>query len=247
MKKMLVLSLFAGVAAAEEAAPPPESSWKGSGELGYVTSRGNADTETFTSAIKMNYKAAPWETEVGFAALRAKDEEGETIADRRQVTGQTNYSFGEHSYWFGALRYEEDEFSGFDYSAAGTTGYGHRFYEDATSKLAVELGVGHRVSKYGDLEETPEDESEADKLKETITRFKLTHFTQITATTKWTNDLLVEKGEDNTFSEFTTGFLVDVSTNFKLKLAHNIRRNSEVPPEREKEDTITTVNLVFAF
>jgi putative salt-induced outer membrane protein len=246
MKNVLLLALLATTALAEEGAPPPNDGWKGSGELGYVTSRGNADTETFTSAIKMNYKAAPWESEVGFAALRAKDEEGEVIADRRQVTGQSNYSFSEKSYWFGAVRYEEDEFSGFDYSAAGTLGYGHRFWEDANGKLAVELGAGHRTSRYSDLEETPDDESEL-KLKETIMRFKLTHFTQVTDTTKWTNDLLVEKGEDNTFSEFTTGFLVDISTSFKLKLAHNIRRNSEVPPEREKEDTITTVNLVFAF
>lgn len=243
MKKWVLLGLISAVAGAEEAAPAPDAGWKGEGELGYVTSRGNSNTETVASKIKMNYKADPWESEIGLAALKAKDEDGLTIADRRQVTGQTNYSFSADSYWFGAVRYEEDKFSGFDYSASGTLGYGHRFWESATSKLSAELGLGHRVSKVADTDTIETDE----KLRETITRFKLSHFWQFTETTKWTNDLLVERGEENTFSEFTTGFLVDISTHFKLKLAHNIRRNSEVPPEREKEDTITTVNLVFSF
>ncbi len=242
MKKYWVFVALSAVAAAEEA-PPINDGWKGEGELGFVTSRGNSNTETVASQIKMYFKAAPWETELGLAALKSSDDEGITIADRRQFTGQTNYRFGEDSYWFGAVRYEEDAFSGFDYSAAGTVGYGYRFWESATSKLSAELGAGHRVSKVADTDIIESDE----KLRETITRFKLSHFWQFTTTTKWTNDLLVERGEENTFSEFTTGFLVDVSSNFKLKLAYNLRRNSEVPPERKNEDSITTVNLVFAF
>lgn len=212
--------------------------WKGEGELGYVTSTGNTRTETIAGKVGMSYKSAPWESEATWSTLQAKDDKGAQVANRSQLSAQTNYTITDGSYWFGAVRYEEDKFSGFDHQVTGSTGYGYRFWESDTSKLATELGLGMRESKSSETGEVT---------KETVTRAKLTHFWQFLTSTKWTNDLLVEAGTENTYIEFTTGVQVDISARFKLKVAHNIRRNSDVPLDRTNTDTITTVNLLFSF
>ena len=226
---------------AAEAAPAPE--WKGEGELGYVAARGNTDTETVSSKLKMTYATGNWSHELGLATLQSTSEDPDTgeeeeTADRFQFTGQSNYAFSARSYAFGAVRYEEDEYSGYDHQTTVAAGYGYHFLTEDTHKLSAEIGAGQRRSE---LVDTGEKETE------TIARLRVTHGWQFTETSKWTNDLLVEAGDENTFSEFVTGLKVDINSAFAVKIAHAIRQNSEVPPDREKTDTLTTVNLVFGF
>lgn len=227
--------------AADETEPVP--AWKGEGELGYVAARGNTETETVSSKLKMTYASGDWNHELGLATLQSTSEDpdsGEQVetADRFQLTGQSNYAFSPRSFAFGSLRYEEDDFSGYDNQTTLAVGYGYHILMEAHHKLALELGAGQRRSE---LVDTGEKESEG------ILRLRLSHGWQFTESSKWTNDLLVEAGEDNTFSEFVTGLKVDINSSLAVKLSHAIRQNSEVPPDREKTDTITTVNLVFGF
>ena len=226
---------------AEEAAPVPE--WKGEGELGYVAARGNTETETVSSKLKMTYATGKWSHELGLATLQSTSDDPDTgeeeeTADRFQITGQSNYAVSERSYAFGSLRYEEDEYSGYDHQTTVALGYGYHFLTEDTHKLSAELGAGQRRSEFID---TGEKESE------TILRLRVAHGWQFTETSKWTNDLLVEAGDENTFSEFVTGLKVDINSSFAVKISHAIRQNSEVPPDREECDTLTTVNLVFGF
>lgn len=238
-----VLATAAGSASAEDAAPAAAPEWKGEGELGYVAARGNTDTETVSSKLKMGYASGSWSHELGLATLQSTSEDPDTgeeveTADRFQFTGQSNYAMSERSYAFGSVRYEEDEYSGYDNQTTVAAGYGYHFLTEETHKLSAEVGVGQRRSE---LMETGEKESE------TIARLRVSHGWQFSESSKWTNDLLVEAGDENTFSEFVTGLKVDINKSFAVKIAHAIRQNSEVPPDREKTDTLTTVNLVFGF
>jgi putative salt-induced outer membrane protein len=242
----LIASMLSGMSMrlqAEEAAPAPAPEWKGEGELGYVAARGNADTKTISSKLKMTYASGNWSHEFGIATLQASSEDPDTgeeeeTADRFQFTGQTNYSFSERSYTFGAVRYEEDEYSGYDHQSTLAAGYGYHFLNEETHKLSAEIGAGKRRSELIDTGETE---------TETILRLRVTHGWQFTESSKWTNDLLIEAGDENTFSEFVTGLKVDINKSFAVKISHAIRQNSEVPPDREETDTLTTVNLVFGF
>ena len=46
---------------------------------------------------------------------------------------------------FGALAYQDDRFSGFQYQASASGGLGYRFFNSDTTKLSVQAGVGYRV------------------------------------------------------------------------------------------------------
>ncbi|NQD38668.1 DUF481 domain-containing protein [Permianibacter sp. IMCC34836] len=239
----LTTTLLLPAAVLAEDATEATPAWKGEGELGYVAARGNTDTETVSGKLKLGYASGAWSHELGLAALKSTAEdpdtgEDEETANRYQVTGQSNYAVSERSYAFGSFRYEKDEFSGYDHQTTLAVGYGYHFLNEELHKLSAEVGAGQRRSE---LIDTGEKESE------TIMRLRVAHGWQFTASSKWTNDLLVEAGDENTFSEFVTGLKVDMNSSFAIKVAYAIRQNSEVPDDREKTDTLTTINLVFGF
>lgn len=216
--------------------------WNGEGELGYVAARGNTETETVSGKLKFSYKTEQWLHELGFSALRSKADdavtgEQEETADRFQALFQSNWKINLNSYLFGAGRYEEDQFSGYDNQNSLTFGYGYTFVDSDDLKFKIEAGAGARHSEFDTGEE----------VDETIFRFRANHAWKLTENTRWTNEWLIESGEDNTYSEFATGLKVDMTNRFALKLAYLIRENSTVPLDREKRDTLTTINLVFAF
>lgn len=224
---------------AEEAAPV----WKGEGELGYVAARGNTDTKTVSGKLKLGYASGDWSHELGLATLQSTAQDTDTgeeeeTADRLQLTGQSNYAMSARSFAFGSFRYEEDEFTGYDNQTTLAAGYGYHILMDELHKLSAEIGAGRRESE---LLETGETEAE------TILRLRVSHGWQFTPSSKWTNDLLVEAGDENTFSEFVTGLKIDMNSSFAIKVAYSIRQNSDVPVDRENTDTLTTVNLVFGF
>ena len=233
--------LFSLVTMAEDE-PVPPSAWNGEGELGYVAARGNTETETVSGKLKFDYKTENWLHELGLSALRSKANdtitgEQEETADRFQALFQSNWKININSYLFGAGRYEEDQFSGYDAQNSVTFGYGYTFVDTDDLKFKIEAGAGARHSEFDTGEE----------VDESIFRFRADHAWQLTENTRWTNELLVESGEDNTYSEFNTGLKVDMTNRFALKLAYLIRENSTVPIGREKRDTLTTINLVFSF
>jgi len=231
--------LASNAMAAEET---PNEHWSGEGELGYVAARGNTNSETVTGKLTFGYKTENWAHELGLSALRtiAEDQttgEEEETADRYQFTGQSNYRFDERRYVFGAYRYEQDQFSGYDNQSALTAGYGHAFFDTDALKLKFEIGAGQRWSELDTGEE----------IEESIVRFRGDHAWQIADNARWTNELLVESVEDNTFSEFSTGLKFNLNSKLAFKFAYLVRENSDVPVDREKRDTLTTINLVFAF
>lgn len=236
---LFALLITSHTMAAEEA---PNGQWSGEGELGYVAARGNTETETVTGKLTFGLKTENWTHELGLSALRTIAEDPDTgeeeeTADRYQVTGQSNYRFDERRYVFGAFRHEEDQFSGYENQSALTAGYGHAFFDSKELMLKVEIGAGQRWSELDTGEE----------IEESILRLRGDHAWQIADNARWTNELLVESGEDNTFSEFSTGLKFDLNSKLAFKFAYVVRENSDVPADREKRDTLTTINLVFAF
>ncbi len=232
------------LATAVQAAEPVNApQWKGEGELGYVAARGNTETSTISGKLKVSYASGPWLSEVALNTLQATatdqdtGEEEET-ADRFQISGQSNYAFSAEHYTFASLRYEEDEYSGYASQTTAAVGYGYHFLTDDAHKLSAEIGAGARESEFDDSGETE---------NEFIVRARVTHGLQINATSRWTNELLVESGEDNRFTEFLTGFKFDLNSRLAMKLAWAYRHNSEVPADRKNKDTLTTINLVYGF
>jgi putative salt-induced outer membrane protein len=229
--------LTAALLATLAAAPSHAADWKGKGELGLVISRGNSDADTLNAKIDAGTELGQWTHTVGFSALRATTEDV-TTADRYELRGQSNYKLTDRSYLFGALRYEDDEFSAYNYQATASGGYGYKFIDTERTKFVGQIGAGYRVAE---VQLTGEQENEA------VARGDILFQHQITPTTKIIEKFLVEAGSSNTFLQNELAVEVKMTEKLALSVAYTVRHNTEVPAGIEKTDQLTTANIVFAF
>jgi putative salt-induced outer membrane protein len=219
------------------AAPAHAADWTGKGELGLVLSRGNSDADTLNAKVDVSTEPGQWTHAVGFSALRASTD-NVTTADRYELRGQTNYKLTERSYLFGALRYENDEFSAFDYQGTASGGYGYKFIDTETTRFVGQIGAGYRVAE---VRLTGDEENEA------VARGDILFQHQLTPTTKLVERFLVEAGSSNTFLQNELSVEVKMTEKLALSVAYAVRHNTEAPAGIEKTDQLTTANIVFAF
>jgi len=218
--------------------PADAAEWSGKGEFGLVIARGNSETETLNLGLQFERKSEKWRNDLRLTALRASDK-GQLNAERYTLGYKSGYNFNEDSYLFGALRYDQDEFSSYDYQASLSMGYGRQILNSETHELSAELGPGVRRS-----EPTAQDEATATNV---IGRLSASYAWNISETADLTNDFLVEAGSNNTFAENELALNVAINSRFALKLSGAVRHNTEVDPGVEKTDTLTTANLVYRF
>jgi putative salt-induced outer membrane protein len=216
---------------------PAQAQWKGKGEVGIVSARGNAEAETANVKLDTSREVDRWKHAFGVAALRASNA-GIATAERYGASWQSDYKLSDRSFWFGGLRYEQDEFNGFDYQASLSTGYGYKFIDNKRTKFNGQAGVGYRRSKLvpvGDIQSSAIFRGD----------LKLEH--ALTDTTKIINTFVVEAGSDNTFASNDLALQVAMSEKFALSVGLGVRHNTDPPLGLKKTDTLTTVNLVYAF
>ena len=218
-------------------AAPAQADWSGKGELGGVLARGNTETETLSGRIDMNKATEQWRHTAGFSILRTVND-GITSANRWELRGESDYKLTERSYLFGALRYEDDEFTDFSYQATATAGYGYLFIDNDKIKLDGKIGAGYRLSE---LRVSGETQDEA------IIRGVLDYSHKLTDTTTVLNKFLVEAGSDNTFMRNILGLEVKMNETLALGLSYEVRHNTDVLPGTDKTDQVLTANLVFGF
>jgi len=233
---------------AEPTAAPPEG-WHGTGELGLALARGNARSENLNAKLAMGKESDVWRHDFYLSMLRAKGEvtgdfNGDGVpeeryalsANRLDAGASSAYKFDDRSYMVGALRYENDDFSPYDYQATAAVGYGYYFVKNDRTTFSGEIGPGYRRGRNA---ETGEIESGV------IARGLLDLSHQLTDTTELFNTFLVESGSDNTFMRNDFGIAVAISDAFALKAGLQARRNSDVEPGIKTTDTLTTLNLVY--
>ncbi|MBM0107479.1 DUF481 domain-containing protein [Steroidobacter sp. S1-65] len=228
------------------AAAPVHADWTGKGEAGLVIASGNTDTETANAKVQLTNETDNWKNTAGAAALYASDEEGKT-ANRWELSAQTDWKFTARNFLFGAGRYEQDEFSGFEYQATASYGIGRRFFDSPSTKMVGTLGAGYKFIETRDSfdEETGILIEEGDSDKEVVFRATLDLDHQFTATTNLINKFIVESGADNTFVQNELSLQVKMTDVLALALGYSVRHNTDPPSEFENTDTLTTINLVY--
>ena len=213
-----------------------EANWSGKGEGGIVFSRGNADNDNANLRLELARELDRWKHGFAVSALRASND-GDTTAERYGASWQSDFKLTERSFWFGGLRYEQDEFSGFDYQASATTGYGRKLIDTGATKLTGQIGAGYRRLKNSLTGETAGD---------AVARGDLNLERVLTDTTSLTNRFSVESGSNNTLAINELALQVRMSEAFALSFGVGVRHNTDPPAGLEKTDTLTTVNLVYA-
>ena len=211
--------------------------WKGKGEAGVVFARGNTDADTINLKLAMSEEIDQWKHTLEMAALRASSN-GVQSANRYLVGWQSDYKISARSFAFGGLRYENDKFSGFAYQATASTGLGYKFYDTDKIKLAAQVGAGYRRTKDNVTDATSGN---------AVLVAGMDYENAITATTKVVDKLHLESGSDDTLLSNFIGLEVKMSTSLALAVGIDARDNTKPPPGKKQLDTVTTVNLVYAF
>jgi putative salt-induced outer membrane protein len=232
---------IAGTLALLLTANAAHAEWKGKGEAGIVLARGNTQTETINLKLGMSTTVDKWKHELGLAALRATND-GTKTADRYLATWQSDYNFSARAFWFGGLRYENDKFSGFRYSASVSGGAGYKFVDTEKVKLSGQIGIGYRR-----IETQATPSTAASTSNNAIATAGMSYENQLTATTKLVDKFTAESGEMNTLLTNFIGVEVKMTTALALAAGLDARYNTKPPAPLKKTDTLTTLNLVYSF
>lgn len=227
---------------------PAQAQWTGQAELGFLQSAGNTEATSANTKLDLTYETRRWKNNFALAALYSENAEFST-AERYEARHQVDYKITDRLSWFGALRGEQDRFSGFAYQATISTGVSYLFIDTADTKLDFSLGAGYKRSKLetlvkseaGEVLDRIEGELETDAVGTLGSNFEHS----FTETTKVTNKLLAEFGGDNTAVANDLALQVSMSQSLALAVGFGIRYNSDPPPLSESTDTLTTINLVY--
>ena len=218
------------------AANEARGEWSGSAELGASITTGNTDSSTLSGKLEVGYESDPWKHLLRLETLQAS-EDGEDTADRLLVEFESDYALTERSYLFGVLRGTRDEFSAYDYQASAAAGYGRKLWVSEKGYWDAEIGPGVRVS------ETDAGERETNLIARIASglEYRLSDFA------RFSQDVTVLAGENNTEIESVTGLTSSLTDTLAMKLSYTVQHNTEVPAGTEKTDTYTSVNLVYNF
>jgi len=232
---VLVLLLVSTAAFAEEPVKE-EDRWAGEAELGFVQTSGNTETTSLNGKLGVEYNRMRWLYGLNLETLFSKDS-GETTAERYVGTIRSNYRITERGYVFGKARYEDDRFAGWDYRISEVVGYGREVIKRDDLSLLLEGGPGMRHTKT----------TEGDREDEFIVLLAGRFAWKFSPNASLGEDLAVEIGEENTQTNSETWLKTTILGDFALKVALNVRNNSDPPPGAESTDSLFSVNLAYSF
>lgn len=222
--------------------------WKGTGEAGLVSARGNTYTDTANGKLDIANELEQWKHALYLAGLYGSTD-AISSANRWESRWQSDYKITEPLYWFGGLRYERDHFGAFSYQESATTGAGYKFIDNDTTKFNAQLGFGIKKSQEQTLITDDADRViervEGDTATRALTTLGANLEHALTPTTKIVDRLLIEAASDNTLLQNDLALQVAINDSFSLSVGYGVRQNTSPPPGAERTDTVTTLNLVY--
>jgi putative salt-induced outer membrane protein len=99
--------------------------------------QGNTETQNTHARLNVLNERAAWRHEGHLEGLVSSNDDT-TTAEKYAALAKTNYKFSESDYVFGVVKYETDRFSGYDYQASESIGYGRRVVKTEAVILDLE-------------------------------------------------------------------------------------------------------------
>ena len=251
-----ILAAAAGSAALADDAPtpPPQDTWFGKGQVGFLESKGNSNAESINGNVDMSRIDGAWKNEITLVALYGKNN-GIVSAERYEAREQTNYNFTERLFAFGGLRYEQDLFDGFQYQASAAGGMGYKFIDGKDTTLSAHIGAGFRQIRPEILTTAPTGEVTArypqDTTRSGIGTAEIDFMHKFSSSTTLTDKYYMEAGAGNTMLQNNLQLAVKMTTKLALAIGYQVIDNTNPPagsmPPLKKVDQLTTVNLQYSF
>ncbi len=244
-----------------------DGGWAGTGEVGLALTSGNTKSESLNAKLDFKREDAVWKNNAYLTALRNKGEikvkqvvDGQTVstdvyqstANRFETGASAGYKLSPRDYIIGALRYEKDDFASYEWQAAVSIGYGYIAIKNPNTELSLEIGPGYKRVQPGDAfvvsgnppvqtTITPETEGEL------IGRGLMSFSHKFNASTAIEDKFLVEAGSGGRYMQNDIGLIVKMNQKLALKVAHQLRYNSDIRPGNKHNDQLLTTNLVYSF
>lgn len=220
-------------------ATPALAQWTGKGEAGAALASGNTDSKSANARITVAHQHDKWQ-ESGSLAGNYASTDGVTTTKRWEVGLQERYDFSGRTFWYGGGRYEEDEFSGFNYQAVLSTGLGRKFIDEERTKFSGQIGVGYKSFEIVGVPPAPDDQ---DSSVAGVASLDFTH--QFNDATSVYDKFSTEVTSENNYLQNEIGLQVKMTGRLLLVLAYQVRHNTDPPAGFKKTDTLTTVNLAY--
>lgn len=227
-------------------APTVPKVWSISAELGAITTSGNTEGTSVTGKIDAKQELENWSNQYILSAYfkedKKTDDQGrsysEKSAERYLVSAKGAYKLTDEFdklFIFGS--HTNDKFGAYEQYSTFSIGYGTRIYHAEDKSLDVEIGPGYFTGKRAT------GESENGLIARGAGSFKW----QISESATFTQTLSVEYGSDNTRTIAETALSAKINGSLQMKAAFLVQNDSDVPVNKKKTDTQTSLTLVYSF
>ena len=237
-----LLSLFLAAASpllGQEPPPGPPPLWSGKGELSFVATSGNSDTQTLGTGVEVKYQPLPWS--VAFKAAFIRNEaDGEEKANSLAAMLRGARALSPRLEAFARGDYLKDRFAGIESRWSGEGGLAYALFPSPPHKLKFEGAAGYTTESRVDAPDRDFPSARVGALYEW----------QISKGAVYSEELSFIEDLDHTanWRIVNTGSLTaDVSTVLALKLSFGILYSNEPVPGFGKRDTTVSAALVAKF
>jgi putative salt-induced outer membrane protein len=242
--------------------PAPKEGFAGSGEAGLAVASGNTKSENINVKVDLKFNDDRWKDDFYVLAVRNKADvtntttgatDYQTTANRWEGGASMGYKMDDRSYIVGALRYEHDQFSPYNYQYIASLGYGLQVLKNPMDELSFEIGPGYKVVQPSSIyiaNPTPPPDFikiKPDSDNNLAGRGKVDYKHNFNSNTSLIDSFLVESASGNTFMQNDLGLSVKMTNSLALKATYEVRHNSEVADGFKNTDQLLTTNLVYSF
>jgi len=242
------LWVFFGLLTLSGLAVGEDDSWAARAQAGFTKTGGTTDTSSANALFHIAHVFGDWKLLFGLDGLYGATK-GETTAQSWSTYLQGQYNINPRLYWYSALRYEDNRFSGFAYQETASTGLGYPFIKTDATRLTGQLGVGVRrlqpeeitLDEIGGIISTTKLPSETDAVLDASVIYEHS----FNAATKLLAGVAVESGEQNTMTNANIALQVKMTNTLALSVGYQLTHNSEPPAGVGTTSTLTTLNLVY--
>lgn len=211
--------------------------WKGSVQAGADISNGNTHRQQLNGGLKMTRDWNTWALEL-HATGRSTVEDHKRTEEKYVFGGQVNRNLNDRDFVFGNAEYVNDVFSGFNYRMTETIGYGRHIIKRDNLKLTAQAGIGAQTSEDSVTEKTSTD---------AVVTPQANLEWKITPNLTFLQNAKATIGNDNTITNTTTALKTKLIGNLSMQAQFDWQHVKSVPTGTKKNDTETTLNLVYDF
>jgi len=225
----------------------------GDTEFGLIVNKGNAENTAFKLKGNLYQDFTHWRNHFKFDGLYREDTDAESkeetvSAERYFFSMQGNYKIGEDNqslFLYGD--YEDDEFSGKEYTATFAIGYGARLFEGRKNTVDFDIGPGISVTRTDDEIELFDGIERVQQGH--LLRLALQWERNISQRTRFNQDVSIERSLSglNTRVLSETALVTQVLGGIGFKVAYTFRHNSQPEEEKLKRDSEISATLIYSF